>query len=80
MSIDDELTVGVVRLGSSTGTQDHDVWTLGYPKVREIEYRWAKGKVLGSVKGAGYPLIQLQSKEITFGFSVRLYWTNFDAG
>jgi energy-coupling factor transporter ATP-binding protein EcfA2 len=63
-------------LSSSKGTDGHTIRTFGYPDVGEVEGVRGAGKSLGlgGKTKAGYPLLQLQSSEITAGFSGAPVW------
>ncbi len=63
-------------LSSSKGTDGHTIRTFGYPNVGEVEGVRGAGKSLGlgGKTKAGYPLLQLQSSEITAGFSGAPVW------
>lgn len=59
-----------VRLGRTSGTDDHRCATLGYPRVGALQGVEGRGEIYRSVREAnGRRLIQLTSREITAGFS-----------
>ncbi len=72
------LPTGVqsLPLGSSQGTDGHTFVTFGYPDVGEVEGVRGAGIILGhgAKTRAGHPLLQLQSSEITQGFSGAPIW------
>jgi WD40 repeat protein/energy-coupling factor transporter ATP-binding protein EcfA2 len=65
-----------LTLSSSKGTDGHTIRTFGYPDAGEVEGVRGAGKSLGlgGKTKAGYPLLQLQSSEITEGFSGAPVW------
>ncbi len=58
-----------LKLGESSGTNDHKVRTFGFPEVGSVEGVWGRGEIVGIVKEGGHAWIQLRSSEITSGFS-----------
>ena len=64
----------VLSLGSSAGVIGHKVCAFGFPEVGEIEGIWSRGEVSGKVTERGISLLQINSNEITEGFSGAPLW------
>ena len=78
LQLEDELTsdVKALSLGSSAGVNGHKVCTFGFPAVGEIKGIWGHGEILGKVTERGNSLLQIDSNEITAGFSGAPLWDN----
>ena len=61
-------------LGPAEGTSGHEISTFGFPDVDAIEGLGGGGRVVRVLPGAGRPMLQLQSSEITVGFSGAPIW------
>jgi Novel STAND NTPase 1/Trypsin-like peptidase domain len=73
----DQLPDGVCKLplGSAGGVDQDAVRSFGYPGATgEVDGLRGGGRVLGLVRESGRPLLQLQSSEITSGFSGGPLW------
>ena len=66
--------VKVLPLGSADGVERDEVDTFGYPKAGGIEGLRGSGYVVGDVLELGRRLLQLNSNEITTGFSGGPLW------
>jgi WD40 repeat protein len=79
LQLEEELPLDVkaLSLGSSAGIIDHKVCTFGFPVVGEIEGIWGHGEVRGKVTERGNSLLQIDSNEITAGFSGAPLWDEF---
>jgi hypothetical protein len=64
-------------LGISSGTKNHEIISFGFPSIGNIEGLWGYGKILGKVTKRGTLLLQIDSKEITLGFSGAPIWDEF---
>ncbi len=71
LQLENELPsdVNVLSLGSSAGATGHRVSTFGFPTTGEVKGLWGHGEVLGKVNERGNSLLQIDSNEITAGFS-----------
>ena len=65
-----------LSLGSSAGTDGHSISAFGYPAVGEVKGLRARGTSLGlgAKTESGQSLLQLNSSEITEGFSGAPVW------
>ena len=66
--------VKVLPLGSADGVDRDEVGAFGYPETGEIEGIGGTGHVVRQVRASGRPLLQLDSTEITSGFSGGPLW------
>jgi WD40 repeat protein/energy-coupling factor transporter ATP-binding protein EcfA2 len=66
--------VEVLLIGSSAGVNGHKVCTFGFPVVGDIKGIWGHGEVIGKVTERGTSLLQIDSNEITKGFSGAPLW------
>ncbi len=66
--------VTILSLGSADGVERDEVHTFGYPEAGEVEGLGGSGRVVQPVKESGRPLLQLNSSEITSGFSGAPLW------
>ena len=76
LQLEDELPpdVKALSLGSSAGVTGHKVCTFGFPVAGEIEGIWGHGEIRGKVTERGNSLLQIDSNEITAGFSGAPLW------
>lgn len=67
--------VKVLPLGSSEGIESHKIKTFGFPpNLGSIHGLWGKGTLYGKVPDRENTLLQIDSKEITSGFSGAPLW------
>jgi hypothetical protein len=66
--------VQAMPLGPAEGTSGHEISTFGFPDVDALEGLGGDGRVVRVLPGAGRPMLQLQSSEITVGFSGAPIW------
>jgi len=71
LAFEGALPTGVqpARLCVSLGGQGREFRSFGYPRVGDVEGVWARGTVMGYVIQGGREVLQLDSKELTRGFS-----------
>ncbi|MDQ1252906.1 MAG: hypothetical protein QG646_2048, partial [Euryarchaeota archaeon] len=76
LTFEEELPseVEVLLIGSSAGVTGHKVCTFGFPVVGDIKGIWGHGEVIGKVTERGTSLLQIDSNEITKGFSGAPLW------
>ena len=76
LQLENELPsdVNVLSLGSSAGATGHRVSTFGFPAAGEVKGIWGIGEVFGKVTERGNSLLQIDSNEITAGFSGAPLW------
>lgn len=76
LTFEEELPseVEVLLIGSSAGVTGHKVCTFGFPVVGDIKGIWGHGEVIGKVTERGNSLLQIDSNEITKGFSGAPLW------
>jgi hypothetical protein len=69
--------IKALPLGISSGTKNHEIVSFGFPSIGDIKGLWGHGKILGKVTKSGSLLLQIDSKEITLGFSGAPLWDEF---
>ncbi len=76
LRLDGSLPEGVkpVPLGSAAETANHSFETFGFPDANPDEGLWGKGEVLRETTLGGGRVLQLQSQEVTPGFSGAPIW------
>lgn len=76
LTFEEELPseVEILLIGSSAGVTGHKVCTFGFPVVGDIKGIWGHGEVIGKVTERGNSLLQIESNEITKGFSGAPLW------
>lgn len=56
-------------LGESSGTVDHPFQSYGYPAIGTDDGLYGAGQILGGIVQQGIPLLQIDSSQVTVGFS-----------
>lgn len=77
LRLNDPLPAGVIPLplGYSTGSDDHNFKTFGFPNPNPIGGLRGDGHILGKVTlDSGIQVLQLRSQEVTGGFSGAPVW------
>jgi WD40 repeat protein len=76
LCLDEPLPVGVkpLPLGLAVGTANHPFETFGFPEANPDEGLWGKGEILHETTLGGVRVLQLQSQEVTPGFSGAPIW------
>lgn len=68
--------VAILPLGHANGVDRDEINAFGYPEAGEVEGLGGAGRVVQQVRESGRPLLQLNSNEITSGFSGAPLWDN----
>ncbi|GCE27638.1 hypothetical protein KDA_31220 [Dictyobacter alpinus] len=76
LQLEGTLPLGVqpLPLGPAEGTSGHTISVFGFPDIGDREGLGGSGRVVRVSKETGRPILQLQSGEITIGFSGAPVW------
>lgn len=76
LRLETPLPAGIkpLPLASATGTASHNFETFGFPDVNPNEGLWGAGQILRQTTLSGVQVLQLQSQEVTPGFSGAPVW------
>ena len=63
-----------LRLGSSQGSEDHVFQSYGFGEAKPTDGLWGEGTVRGLTWENGFPVLQMDSGEVSHGFSGAPAW------
>ena len=63
-----------LRLGSSLGSENHVFQSYGFGAAKPKDGMWGKCTVLGLTSENGFPVLQMDSREVSHGFSGAPVW------
>ena len=63
-----------LRLGSSLGSKNHVFQSYGFGAAKPIDGLWGEGTVRGLTWENGFPVLQMDSGEVSLGFSGAPVW------
>src|SRR6266568_5801393 len=76
LHLEEPLPRGVepLRLGSSLGSEDHVFQSYGFGEAKPTDGLWGKCTVLGPTRENSFPVWQMDSGEVSLGFSGAPVW------
>jgi energy-coupling factor transporter ATP-binding protein EcfA2 len=76
LHLEEPLPGGIepLRLGSSFGSEDHVFLTYGFGAAKPTDGLWGEGTVRGLTWENGFPVWQMDSTEVSHGFSGAPIW------